>query len=310
MSSAAIVQAIIRLVFTTLENPSKDQVRSLLRSLCVLILATGISACATIMTSATNGLAQSLSSAILNQDDPETVRDGAPAFLLMLDSFVHSSPDDDATLRSAAELYAAYGVLFVEDPERAQRLTNRSRVYARQALCVVNSDSCSIWDLPFADFIAAINSLDDDDVESLYTVGLTWLAYIQAHRADWTALAELPNAEAVLSKVRELDDSFRPGDVEHYLGVMNTLRPPALGGNFEKGKKHFENAIAISGGRDLSIKVDYASYYARTLYDQELHDRLLNEVLNADPVQPGMTLFNTLAQRDAKALLESAADYF
>ena len=40
------------------------------------------------MQSATNEMAENLSAAILNQDDPETVRDGAPAYLLMLDSFI------------------------------------------------------------------------------------------------------------------------------------------------------------------------------------------------------------------------------
>jgi hypothetical protein len=34
------------------------------------------------------------------------------------------------------------------------------------------------------------------------------------------------------------------------------------------------------------------------------------EVLEADPVQPGYTLFNTLAQSEAEDLLESADDYF
>ena len=85
--------------------------------------------CAALMASATNGLAQSLGSAILNQDDPETVRDGAPAFLLMLDSFVESTPGDTATLIAAAELYAAYGTVFVDDPARARRLTTRSRTW-------------------------------------------------------------------------------------------------------------------------------------------------------------------------------------
>jgi hypothetical protein len=262
------------------------------------------------MTAATSGLAESLSSAILNQDDPETVRDGAPAYLLMLDSFVEGSPGDSATLRSAAELYAAYGIVFVEDPERARRLTRRSLGYGRQSLCAVNGDGCEIWELPFEEFETALEGLGKDDIDSLFTVGLTWLAYIQAHRDDWSALAELPNAEAVLVRVRELDDAFQPAAVERYLGVMNTLRPPALGGKFDKGRAHFEKAIALSGGRDLGIKVDFANYYARTLYDQELHDRLLNEVLEADPVQADMTLFNTLAQRDAKALLESGSDYF
>jgi hypothetical protein len=41
-----------------------------------------------------------------------------------------------------------------------------------------------------------------------------------------------------------------------------------------------------------------------------LHDRLLTEVLEADPVQAGMTLFNTLAQREARVLLASGSEYF
>ena len=262
------------------------------------------------MSSATSGLAESLSSAILNQDDPETVRDGAPAYLIMLDSFVEGSPGDTGTLRSAAELYAAYGILFVEDPDRARRLTARSRSYGRQALCADNSKSCEIWSLPFEEFAEAISNLGPKDISNLYTVGLTWLAYIQAHQEDWNALAELPNAQAILNKVQELDSSYKASDVEHYQAVLKTLRPPALGGKFDEGKAHFEKAMALSGGKDLSIKLDYASYYARTLYDQELHDRLLNEILEADPVQPGFTLFNTLAQRQARVLLDSGTDYF
>jgi hypothetical protein len=98
--------------------------------------------------------------------------------------------------------------------------------------------------------------------------------------------------------------------VEHFLAVLNTIRPPALGGNFEAGKEHFERALSLSNGNDLSISVDYARYYARTLYDRELHDRLLNEVLSAEPNQDGYTLFNTLAQREARQLLDAADNYF
>lgn len=56
--------------------------------------------------------------------------------------------------------------------------------------------------------------------------------------------------------------------------------------------------------------MDYARYYARTLYDRELHDQLLTKVLAADPVAPKLTLMNTLAQRDARELLDSADDHF
>ena len=91
-------------------------------SLILLLL----SACASLMQSATSGMAANLNAAIMNQDDPETVRDGAPAYLLMLDSFIEGSPNDATMLGAAAELYAAYGVIFVEDKQRADRLTSRA----------------------------------------------------------------------------------------------------------------------------------------------------------------------------------------
>ena len=80
--------------------------------------------------------------------------------------------------------------------------------------------------------------------------------------------------------------------------------------NFEAGKAHYERALTLSHGKDLSINVDYARYYARTLYDRELHDRLLNQVMSAEPKQDGYTLFNTLAQREAQELLDAADEYF
>lgn len=269
-----------------------------------------LSACASIMQSATSGMAANLNAAILNQDDPAIVRDGAPAYLLMLDSFVEGSPHDAAMLSAAAELYAVYGVLFVEDSDRADRLTTRSLSYGQRSLCASNRSACGIEDLSYKEFEGVLDKLADKDAASLYTLGLSWIAYIKVHSGDWGALAKLPRVESVLKRVQALDKQHQAVQVEHFLAVLNTIRPPALGGDFEAGKTHYERALALSGGRDLSINVDYARYYARTLYDRELHDRLLNDVMSAEPNQDGYTLFNTLAQRDAQELLDSADDYF
>jgi hypothetical protein len=95
-----------------------------------------------------------------------------------------------------------------------------------------------------------------------------------------------------------------------YLGILATIRPSALGGEPEKGRAAFERAIELSYGKDLNAKFEYARGYARLLYKRELHDKLLNEVMAADPNVPGYTLTNVLAQRDAAELLASANDYF
>lgn len=280
--------------------------RTLLASAALLLLP----ACVTVMATAGSGLAENLNTAILNQDDPELVRDGAPAYLLMLDSFVESAPNNEAVLSAAAELYSAYGVIFVDDPHRARKLTTRGRDYGRRTICVAVEKTCGIWDEGYDVFVRRLQDIPEKHVAALFTFGLSWIAYIQAHSDDFGALAKLPQTQAVLIRVGELDPGYRQADVAHYLAVLNTIRPPALGGDFETGLFFYQKALEVSGGHDLSIKVDYARYYARTLYDRELHDRLLNEVLEADPEWPRLTLFNTLAQQEAQELLDSADDYF
>ncbi len=88
--------------------------------IAALLMSAG---CASLMSSAASGLADNLSAAVLNQNDPETVRDGAPAYLLLLDSFLEGSPEDPALLSAAASLYATYGTVFADDPARSSRLT-------------------------------------------------------------------------------------------------------------------------------------------------------------------------------------------
>ena len=73
---------------------------------------------------------------------------------------------------------------------------------------------------------------------------------------------------------------------------------------------NFERAIAISDGKNLMAKVMYAQQYARLMYDRDLHDRVLKEVLSAGADVPGYVLINTLAKQQAQSLFESAEEYF
>jgi hypothetical protein len=255
-------------------------------------------------------MADNLSVAILNQDDPELVREALPAYLLLLDSFVASDPDNVATLSAAAQLYAVYGAALVKDPERARILTNRARDYGKRALCAAESNTCELQGVDFDTYVAAIQSVDKDNVKALYSYSLSSLAWIRANSNDFKALAELPKIEAALNRVMLLEPGALAPSTCMYLGILNTLRPAALGGHPEAGREWFEQGIQLSDGKDLSIKVEYARSYARLLYERELHDRLLNEVLAADVEQPDLILSNLLARDEALALLASADDYF
>jgi isopentenyl diphosphate isomerase/L-lactate dehydrogenase-like FMN-dependent dehydrogenase len=83
-----------------------------------------------------------------------------------------------------------------------------------------------------------------------------------------------------------------------------------MGGRPDVGRAHFERAVALSEGRNLLAKVMFAESYARLVFDRDLHDTLLGEVLSAPVQAPGLTLMNTVAKGRARELLESADDYF
>jgi len=276
-------------------------------AISVLVLNAG---CASLMSSAASGLAEDLSAAVLNQNDPETVRDGAPAYLLLMDSFLEGNPDDPALLSAAANLYATYGSVFADDPERAARLTERAHNYSTKALCESYQPSCSWQGMQFEEYEATLDGLRERHADVVFSHGLASLAYIRKHSSDYTAIAMLPYSQALLERYLEINDGSDDGAIHTYLGILNTLLPPSLGGEPEKGRAHFERAIEFSDGRNLSAKVEYAEGYARLLYERELHDSLLNEVIAADPIEPGSTLPNVLAQRRAEELLASADDYF
>ncbi len=279
------------------------------RLLLTVILATNLlaSGCSSMITS----LGDNLSSAIANQDDPETVRAGAPSFMLFIDGMIAGDPEDRGLLIAGSRLYSSYAAAFVDEPARAKKLAERAFHYAERALCQSQERICQLRSGPYLELLPAIKAIDDDDdVDVLYAYALSWALWIKTHSSDWNAVADLPKVEAMLEQVIALNNEYRQGEPWLYLGIIRSQVPPALGGKPEKGREAFEKAVALSGGRNLMAKVEFARSYARLVFDRELHDQLLNEVLNANTEAPGYTLSNTLAQRQAKTLLQSAADYF
>ncbi|MGI9258618.1 MAG: TRAP transporter TatT component family protein [Gammaproteobacteria bacterium] len=254
--------------------------------------------------------ADTLSAAILNQNDPEIVSAGLPAYLLVVDGFIIQSPENVGLLAAGAQLFALYGSRFAETPEHGAVLTAKSRRYGERAICLDYEPACDWSGLDYDGFVAELERVEQDQVDVLYAYAVSWLSHLDATSTDWSAVGEVPWVQAAMDRLLELDETHDDGGVHVYLGILNALRPPALGGQPEIAKTHFERAIEISEGTDLSAKVEYARRYGRMMFDQDLHDRLLNEVLTAPTEAPGRTLFNVLAKRDAEELLASSAAYF
>jgi len=276
--------------------------------LCAATLVLG--GCGGLVNRATQRFADNLSTAILNENDPGTVRDGVPAYLLLIDGLIQGDAENPGLLLAGAKLYGAYAGGFVGEAERGRRLAARAFDYARRGSCLRQKPLCAALGQPFESFATAVGGIGTKDRDLLFALGSAWAGRIQRSSDDWNAIADIPKVQALFDRLIALDEGFEDGQPFMYLGVLHSLRPASLGGKPELGKAAFERAIALSHGRNLMARTLYAQYYARLVFDQELHDRLLNEVLAADPEAPRLTLVNTLAQQRAHALLASGKDYF
>lgn len=264
----------------------------------------------TIQACSIGNLPHNLSRSMMNQEDPELVRTAAPAYLLMLDALVETYPDDETFLIPAAKLYGAYAGIFANDAAQTKRMAGRSKGYAHRALCESEEDLCLAVDRRVEDILVELSDLDEDELALVYTYASSWASWIQANSSDWDAIAQLPKVKILFTWVLKYDPDYDRGTAQIYMGVLESQIPPSLGGRPDLAKAHFEHAIQASNGRNLMAKVLYAQQYARLLFEQELHDRLLNEVLTAEAKSEGLTLLNQLAKQQAKELLADSAEYF
>ena len=256
-------------------------------------------------------LPDSISKGILNNDDLKTVEQGLPTYLLIVDGLLENYPENTKILQTASALNGAYAGVFVEDQERKKRLVEKSFKLALKATCAHKSKACDVRKMPFDEYKSLLQSMTGkEDIAALYSLGSAWASNIQLNSSDWNAIADLARVEALMSHVTTTAPNYEKGMPWLYLGVLNSLLPQSLGGKPEQAKQSFEKAIEVSQGRNLIVKVYYAQQYARLVFDQQLHDRLLNEVLNSDPHEELLTLQNVYAQKLAKALLADSQDYF
>jgi hypothetical protein len=263
-----------------------------------------------VMNAAARNVAEGLSKAILNQSDVVTIRDGLPGYLISVDGLINSSPENIDLLSAGARLYSMYASNFVDDPVRARIMTDRARDYGHRVLCLQSDNICDNLSGDFDAFVKAVKKSKAEDVPALYAYASAEATWIQAHSEDWNAVAELPRVKAVMEKIVDLNEGYDHGNAHLYLGVITTQLPKDLGGKPEEAREHFDRAVELSEGRNLIAKVIYARQYARLVFDRALHDRLVQEVLDAPAEVDGLTLSNTIAKDQALKLKQTANDFF
>jgi len=256
-------------------------------------------------------MATQLSEGLMHQQDVELVRDGAPAFLLMLDAMAEGQADNTDILLAAADAQMAYATGFVDksNKSRSQIMYLKAKNYGIQALSK-NKRFAKAMDGTQEEFEAALQTFKKKDAGALFTTASSWVMWIIASSDSPAALGEMPRVMAMMKRVQELDPNIRDGGVDMFYGLYYTVLPLGGGRDLEKAKAHFERSMEIAGPEYLLPRVTFAEFYARYAFDQELFETTLNEVLEAEPDTPEHTLMNAVAQKRAQTLLDKTDDLF
>jgi hypothetical protein len=285
----------------------------------IIIINLFVSSCSLYIDSFTNNL----NTAITSSNDPQTIMQALPAYIVLLDALVESDPQDKATLLASVNLMNAYSSLLgsqydlVEDlpdyeinkiNKQRKTLNQKALNRAEKAICIYKEKFCNLMQIKFNNLALMLEDLDSEDIKILYKIATAWVSWIQVNTDDWNAMAQIAQVKLLMDKIVTYDETIDNGNAHVYLGVLNSIIPATLGGKPELGKQHFESAISLSNGTNLMAKALYAEYYARLVFDEKLHNSLVLEILTDKKNEHG--LINTLAIEKAKSLQRTASDYF
>lgn len=264
------------------------------------------------------------------QPDYEIARQAAPALILQLEGVLRVVPDDRDLLFSASKSWSSYAFAFIEDDmlaaeargdlEEADRLRARARrIYLRArdlgltlleqmapgARAAAQAGPDSLEKFVKAEFE------DADDAPALLWTGNAWGAAIDISRDDPALVADKELTVILVERSVQLDESYMFASGHTFLGYDHAILSPALGGDPEAGRKHFERALELTKRKALLVQLNYARSYAAQTQSRDLYVSLLNEVIaapdeDADPSR----LANEVARRRARRLLERVDDMF
>jgi hypothetical protein len=247
---------------------------------------------------------------IQQQTDINLVCEGTPAYLLMLDSMLVSSPNNKSLLLTASQSYSAYAAALEEcggvNDARILPIAAKSKLYGIRLLsCYLplnNSQDYEALDRKLA-------GLGRSDVPNIFWGTFGWLTWVKNEKGSPEAIADLVIIEKIMARLLEIDESYQGGSTHLFFGSYYAAKPAMFGGKPDLSRYHFEKALDVSEREFLMAQVTYAETLARATLDQELHDRLLNEVLDF-PLDsaPEFRLSNEIAVNKATRLLND--NYF
>jgi predicted anti-sigma-YlaC factor YlaD len=255
-------------------------------------------------------------------DDLELVGDALPFSLKLIESLLSASPDHAGLLNAACKGFTSYGYAFVQngdkalsDPDlaaedaikaRARRLYLRALRYGLHGLDVTDP---GLSERLTTDPKGAVAHLKKIDVERTYWAAASLGLAIAVSKSDAAMIARVPEVEAMLDRAFELDETWGAGSLHEFAITLASAKPG--GADAAALQKHFERALALSGGNRASLFTTYAEAAAIPKQDVDAFRALVARALAVDvDARPEWRVANLAAQKRARWLAVHTGDFF
>jgi len=259
-----------------------------------------------------------------SDDDPELIRGALPFSLKLIESLLAESPRHQGLLLAAASGFTQYSYAFVQqeademEPRdlgeaerlrtRARRLYLRAKNFGVRGLEVRHRDfGSSLRQNPKG----AAEQTSLSDVPLLYWTAASWGAAIAISKDDPELIADLPAVEALIDRALQLDEDYDSGAIHGFLVTYEASRPGGKGDLYERSRRHFERALALSSGQLASPLVALAETVSIGKQDRKEFESLLGRALAIQvDAKPEWRLANLVMQRRARWLLSRTDELF
>lgn len=305
-----------------------------MRLALVLVLITASAGCdiGKITVNTTSKVLLRAQPSLQQESDYELARQALPGTLKTIEGFWIVDPENERLIRLLTEGFCQYGTGFVEDDWEAARLAKdlsateyhneRSTKIFTRCLNYALLTLGKRWQRDLFGDPTTVAALLKEDAGAdkrfaMLFAGLALGSIINHNLAQMEMLGYLPTVEMVLNQVLEIDKQHPPANRVHAalpyiaLGMLHTGRPAALGGEPDRARGYFEQALKITDGKFLlarslmGYRVGLAKGDRKFFYDQ------LKQVLETAPsVWPEQRLANEIAHRKARRYLSKEKELF
>jgi predicted anti-sigma-YlaC factor YlaD len=257
--------------------------------------------------------------------DPQLVGDALPFAIKMYESLLSANPKHQGLIRTTGSLFVMYANAFVQGPaemlprnRHAERLAaqERAKKFYLRGLDVLYrglEQKYHGFSGAFRDgrLPAILAKMSRADVPSLYWAAAGALSAYSLNPFDMDLGVRVPEYLALVNRAYELDPDFNKGALDDFYVLFHASVPETMGGDKSKVAGHYRLALEKSGGLAAGPYVSYAQAVSIPAQDYATFKTCLDAALAIDPeADPANRLVNTIAQRKARYLLDSAALYF